>query len=282
MTRLLGFVCLIGLLFSAAASAQTVHTVVAGDTLYSLARQYGVTVEEITARNGISDPRSLRIGMRLEIPGPATGHETYTVKQGEYPYGIAEKLGIDYRELMLLNNLDERDIVRPGDELILPDRYEEATPTTASTSTKTSTAATDSSSTAPNGGGSAIAVEASSRTATGEFWPHPGERSIWEQRFPGVTMAGTEGDPIRSVTSGIVTWSGPYSTFGRVVIVTAPTGYRFLYAGLDQTEVSVGQEVAPGTEIGTMGYARVFDSPRVLLSVVKDLRYIVPELAPRG
>ncbi len=46
----------------------TVHTVRAGDTLYSIARRYRVTVSALTSYNGIRDGRSIRVGQKLRIP----------------------------------------------------------------------------------------------------------------------------------------------------------------------------------------------------------------------
>lgn len=49
------------------AAAARSHKVVKGDTLYSLARRYGVTVDAIKKANNLADS-SLRIGQRLKIP----------------------------------------------------------------------------------------------------------------------------------------------------------------------------------------------------------------------
>lgn len=45
------------------------YTVQPGDTLFSLARRFGTTVEALQEQNGIDDPRELRSGMVLQIPG---------------------------------------------------------------------------------------------------------------------------------------------------------------------------------------------------------------------
>jgi murein DD-endopeptidase MepM/ murein hydrolase activator NlpD len=45
------------------------HTVEAGQTLWRIARVYGVTLEELTRVNRIDQPTSLEIGRRLLIPG---------------------------------------------------------------------------------------------------------------------------------------------------------------------------------------------------------------------
>lgn len=46
-----------------------VHIVAAGQTLYSIARTYGVTVRELTIVNDLSDPDLLHVGQRIVVPG---------------------------------------------------------------------------------------------------------------------------------------------------------------------------------------------------------------------
>jgi LysM repeat protein len=50
-----------------AASART-YVVVAGDTLYGIARQFGVSVEAIASASGISRPESIKPGQKIVIP----------------------------------------------------------------------------------------------------------------------------------------------------------------------------------------------------------------------
>jgi lipoprotein NlpD len=47
----------------------TRHTVAPGETLYRIALKYGVSVEALSAANGIDDPRSLVVGQELTLPG---------------------------------------------------------------------------------------------------------------------------------------------------------------------------------------------------------------------
>lgn len=49
--------------------AGAVHIVEPGETVYHIAQEYGVGVDRLMAANGIGDPRELRIGQRLLIPG---------------------------------------------------------------------------------------------------------------------------------------------------------------------------------------------------------------------
>ncbi len=55
------------------ARAATTHTVVAGETVYHVAQQYGVSVDRLMAANGLGDPRDLRVGQVLVIPGSYGG-----------------------------------------------------------------------------------------------------------------------------------------------------------------------------------------------------------------
>lgn len=45
------------------------HTVGPGQTLYRIARTYGLSVDELMAANGIEDPRTLKVGQELSVPG---------------------------------------------------------------------------------------------------------------------------------------------------------------------------------------------------------------------
>ena len=52
---------------AAASGSKVTHRVKSGETLYSIARRYGVTIAQIVSWNGLSANRTLRIGQRLTI-----------------------------------------------------------------------------------------------------------------------------------------------------------------------------------------------------------------------
>ena len=51
-------------------NGETLHSVVAGETLLAIARRYGVTINAIVERNGLADPNRLSVGQELIIPPP--------------------------------------------------------------------------------------------------------------------------------------------------------------------------------------------------------------------
>lgn len=55
--------------------AQRVHIIKEGEILYDLAPMYNTSYQEIMALNNITDPRKLKIGQEILIPGPATPNQ---------------------------------------------------------------------------------------------------------------------------------------------------------------------------------------------------------------
>ena len=49
-----------------------IYTVESGDTLMIIARQFGVTIDEIVAANGLTNPDRLDVGQQLVIPPPSS------------------------------------------------------------------------------------------------------------------------------------------------------------------------------------------------------------------
>lgn len=82
-----------------------VYTVKSGDTLYSIARKYNMSVDELKSLNNLTS-NSLSIGQKLKISSTEPNTETtYTVVKGDTLYGIANKFGVDVNTLKDINNL---------------------------------------------------------------------------------------------------------------------------------------------------------------------------------
>lgn len=81
-----------------------IHTVLSGETLYSIARRYNVEPSVLAFNNDISDPYRLPIGQPIAIIYPK---QTHTVALGETLFSIASRYGVSinqiYRNNLFLN-----------------------------------------------------------------------------------------------------------------------------------------------------------------------------------
>ena len=93
--------------------ASNYYVVKKGDTLYSIARNYGITVNELKEANNLTN-NNLTIGMTLVIPDlnmqDDNNYEIYIVKAGDSLYKIAGMYGISVNELKALNNLTSNNL----------------------------------------------------------------------------------------------------------------------------------------------------------------------------
>lgn len=82
------------------------YIVKSGDTLWSIARKNGLTVDELKRINNLTN-NSLSIGQVLKIKEPVVPNtsDTYVVKKGDTLYGIANLYNLTVDELKRLNNL---------------------------------------------------------------------------------------------------------------------------------------------------------------------------------
>lgn len=93
------------------------YTVKSGDTLYSIARKYDLTVDELKNYNNLTS-NTLSIGQRLIIGEKALGN-LYTVQRGDTLYSIAKSFNISIDELRNANNLGSN-ILTIGQTLVIP------------------------------------------------------------------------------------------------------------------------------------------------------------------
>ncbi len=103
------------------------HTVRSGDTLYDIARTYGVTATALRRANGLSTSRIypgkvLRIPAPVDKPAPArtaSAPNTYRVRRGDTLSDIARRFGVSTSALRRANGLSTSRIY-PGDVLRIP------------------------------------------------------------------------------------------------------------------------------------------------------------------
>jgi len=123
-----------------------------GDTLYSIARRYGVSISALIEVNGLAHGATIRPGQELNLPAgagpartvaeppaartpvaarapdppaaqpaaPAGWEGRHTLRPGESLYGIARQHGVSLAELQRVNGIAEPTRVRAGTVLAVP------------------------------------------------------------------------------------------------------------------------------------------------------------------
>jgi peptidoglycan endopeptidase LytE len=110
-------------------SAEGRYSVRPGDSLYTISRSYGISIEALKEANGlegnhlkpkqvllIPDPEKRPIGKTAQRVSSET--EPYIVKQGDSLYTISKGVGLSVYEIKRLNQL-RTDILKKGQRLVL-------------------------------------------------------------------------------------------------------------------------------------------------------------------
>lgn len=210
----------------------SVYVVRAGDTLPSIAKMFGVTVNTIRWGNDLKNDK-LTPGETLVIL-PISGVQ-HTVKSGETLQGITKLHKGDLNEVMQYNNLTLSSKLSVGDVIIIPDGE-----ITTVVSTKKPTSQSKGT---PTYSGYYM------RPITG------GIRTQGIHGHNGVDLASVYGANILASASGEVIiarvgWNGGYGTY---VVIKHGNGTQTLYGHMSALSVKPGDKVSQGQVIGKMG-----------------------------
>lgn len=102
------------------------YTVKSGDTLWDLAKKYGVTTSEIRQANRMGAHDKLAIGDKLVIPegervtSNRGGAFWYTVRGGDTVLRIATKFGLTIAQVLSFNSLDNPNRIHVGQKIRIP------------------------------------------------------------------------------------------------------------------------------------------------------------------
>jgi murein DD-endopeptidase MepM/ murein hydrolase activator NlpD len=276
---------LASVVFPAKLSAEeTIHVVQGGDTIYSLARTYGVNFQEILNLNGIDDAGRIRVGQRIRIPGTVSASSAlpqsqsmvdHRVTGGETLYGIARQYGVSLQTLLSANGLSERYTLKIGDLLHIP----------------------QAGSSRPVLAGPAPILVPPIETITGTEvrstvsrtidmsvpWPIIArEMAYMTGKLNGVVLLGERNESVKSLTQGVVISAGPYRGFGKVTIIQVTGGYLYVYGGCESLSVREGDRVNPGTELGRLGMDALSEKPQLFFLVYRNNVSVDPAAAPRS
>ena len=207
------------------------HVVARGQTLWDIAKIYGIHIDTIVAANGISDPQRLQVGQKLTIL--TMDGALHTVRAGDSVWSIARAYQVKTQDIVEANDLSDPSALRVGQQLVIP-------------------------------GAQAVAAQryqlvgSNGQLRRAFDWPARARISSrfgprWGSMHYGLDIAVPIGTPIRAAADGRVTWSGARGSYGNLVIIDHGQRVETRYAHNSRLAVKAGETVKRGQIIAYSG-----------------------------
>lgn len=229
------------------------YVVKKGDSLFSIAKRFNISIDAILSVNNMRDASILRIGTVLKIPNMNGIY--YSVRKGDSLSSITTRYRVDMNKLVDVNEL-ESSVIYVGQKLFIP--------------------------------GAALS-EWERAEALGTLFKYPVRGRLTSRMgfridpftkrrayHAGIDIANRIGTPVHASQSGKVIFSGYKSHYGKTVILSHQQGYSTVYGHLDKILVKKGQVVRQGDKIGTVGNTGRSTGPHLHFEIHRYRRIIDP------
>lgn len=211
------------------------YTVKKGDTLYSLAKKYKTSVEDLRSINNIKGTK-IRIGQKLELKENII-EKIHIVKKGDTLYNIGKRNSVSVSRIKELNKLTGNRIYL-GQRLLLPP---EATETKTKSLRRTEY---------PLNFKWPIAWKGVTSPWGYRTDPITGKKVL---KHTGIDLRASMRTPVYAPEGGKVRLAGWINGYGNTVIIDHGYGYSTLFGHLDSINVKNGQKIKKGTLIAKSG-----------------------------
>ena len=247
------------------------HTVVRGDTLYSLGRRYGVATRALIEANGLRAPYTLRVGQVLRFPAPGV----HVVKRGETTYGISRQYGASLQDLVRVNGLRPPYRLAVGQKLTLPNGSARQVASNRTTTSRPNTTR--------RSGPGRVTTRPPARQGSRFAWPTDGQ--IISRFGPkeggihndGINILAKQGAPVRVADAGVVVYAADdLEGYGNLVLVRHQGGWVTAYAHNDSLSVKEGDTVKRGQLIARVGRTGGVPQPQLHFEIRKGRQALDP------
>ncbi|MPZ11526.1 MAG: peptidoglycan DD-metalloendopeptidase family protein [Kiloniellaceae bacterium] len=280
------------------------YVVAAGDSLYGIARRFGLPIRAVIDANDLQPPYALSIGQALAVPR-AQVHE---VAPGDTVYNIAQRYNVDRSELVRLNGIQPPHTIPLGRKLVLPTpgsavQAEPAPTEVAYAPSDPPAPAAPPAAAVPSAPPKPAVAEPRSGAAVRAALANPPARAgsafLWPVQGPmlssygaksggehndGINIAAPRGTPVRAAENGVVAYAGEeLKGFGKLLLVKHADGWVTAYAHNEELLVAAGDPVKRGQTIAKVGSSGHVDRPQLHFEVRRGTRAVNPEaqLSPR-
>lgn len=229
------------------------YTVRRGDTLQSIARQFGLREDTLISANSLTSKSQLQVGKTLKVPNMNGIY--HSVKSNQNLSSIAKLYGTDMTRIADANNISSA-MLKIGDRLFIP-----------------------------NAKLAASALQ--NFYGTTFIWPVRGIISspfgYRSNPFSGqktyhsaIDIVVNKGTPVKATREGKIADTGYNAVFGNYIIIRHSDGYQSMYAHLEQVLTKKGLNVNQGEIIGRSGNTGQSTGPHLHFSIFRNGQAIDP------
>ncbi len=229
-----------------------IHVVQSGESLYSIARKYNVSVSSIVSANAFSSADKIGVGQKIGIPG----REDLIAKQEKARIASATPLAIVSAPVPAPKAASTANSSAPQAKKVVNPVVQ--------TQEKLQIAA--------------IAPVKSTQSETFR-WPVSGKliTDFAASKGTGINISAAQGAPVRSSASGTVIYVGnAVEGYGNLILVKHDNGFVSAYAHLEKASVSKGDVIKSGSLIGTVGQTGSVNSPQLHFELRKGATPVDP------
>ncbi|MBO7097725.1 MAG: LysM peptidoglycan-binding domain-containing protein [Alphaproteobacteria bacterium] len=243
-----------------------------GDTLYSIAKRYDMSITELIELNGIDSPNQLYVGQVLKT----TSSKYYVVKRGDTLASIARKYHTNYKTLAQKNNIKEPYHLKVGQKIAVGN-------SAVNTSSKAKTATSDKTQTVKKNTTASSNAYVSTKRNAKFVWPVSGKvissfGTVGKGlKNDGINISAPVGTAVKAGDKGTVAYVGNgLKGYGNLILLKHPDGYITAYAHTDQMLVKKGQTVSRGEKIATVGKTGGVSAPQLHFEVRAGKKAVNP------
>ncbi|CAA0092506.1 Uncharacterised protein [Starkeya nomas] len=252
---------------AAAATGGGSHVVTSGQTLSSIARNYGLSRSALAAANGLDPNAQVQIGRKLTIPGAgstmvAAAPKPTTPAAAPALTPVAAKQAAT---TPVVAAAPAAAAAKPASVAAAPAAQAEKPQTIAAV--KPSETPDD----ARSDGGSQFRWPVRGRVISG-FGPKPGG-----QQNEGINVSVPEGTSVKAAEDGVVAYAGSeLKGYGNLVLIKHSNGYVTAYAHNSALDVKKGDTVKRGQVIAKAGQTGSVTSPQLHFEIRKGSQPVDP------
>ncbi|MCF7820100.1 MAG: M23 family metallopeptidase [Candidatus Pacebacteria bacterium] len=242
----------------------TTYTISAGDTVSSIAKKFGISVNTILWENNLSAYSVLKIGDTLRIL-PESG-VSHTVARGESLSYLSNYYDVSVDEILSANNLVNANSLKIGQKLIMPGASRRSNVQTASTAKKVVQNAASGLEVIKE----LVKPSPAKADASNMLWPTEGHRitQYYSWKHKGLDIANKTGTPLYASEAGTVIYAGWSTGYGYNVLLDNGGGMRTRYAHASKLYVSKGDKVDKGETVAAMGSTGWSTGPHIHFEVI--------------